>query len=96
MNNEAGVKIGIDKSNKNSIILDVFKKVEKGNILVIGSEGKGPRVSVVQSLENIKKLYPSHSRSKEHRYKSNNWLKLHNMIKRRKPFKKEYIILDEF
>lgn len=41
----------------------------------------------------------THYRSKNHMYKSNNWLKLHHEPMRRKPFKKEVklrLILDEF
>lgn len=40
---------------------------------------------------------PRHMRSYEHKYKSNNWLRMHGMPMRRKPFKKEKsLFIDEF
>ena len=52
-------------------------------------------ITVMQDMSVLKRSY----RSKNHRYKSNNWLKMHGETKRRKPFKKEVnhaLVLDEF
>lgn len=54
--------------------------------------------TITQSLEDLKKCYPNCPlRSYEHKFKPNNWLKLHGKPMRRKPFKREaMMILDEF
>lgn len=54
---------------------------------------------VTQSLSQIGRYKSGtqyHIRSSEHLYKSNNWLKKHHRSMRRKPFKREYLVLDEF
>ena len=54
-------------------------------------------IITIQSLEQLKEHYSNYSqRSYEHKTKSNNWLKLHGKVMRRKPFKQDVIILDEF
>lgn len=54
-------------------------------------------ITITQSLEDLRKCYPNYPlRSYEHKFKSNNWLKLHGKIMRRKPFKRDVMILDEF
>jgi len=53
-------------------------------------------ITVEQNLDMLKHQY--HTRSDNHRFKSNNWLKSHGQPMRRKPFKKEKFIrymLDE-
>lgn len=48
------------------------------------------------SESELKKLKTKfHFRNLNHTYKSNNWLKRHHEPMRRKPFKREYAILDE-
>lgn len=52
-------------------------------------------ITVTQDVSVLRKSY----RSKNHMYKSNNWLKMHGEAMRRKPFKKEVkhvLVLDEF
>lgn len=51
-----------------------------------------------KSLDEIQEPYLKHSRSINHMYKPNNWLKMNGMTMRRKPFKRKYIryMLDEF
>lgn len=54
-------------------------------------------ITVTQNLEDLRKNYSNYPpRSYEHKTKSNNWLKLHGKTMRRKPFKREMMILDEF
>ena len=56
-------------------------------------------IKVTQSLEDLKKCYPNFPpRSSEHKFKANNWLKLHGKAMRRKPFKRKYhiMMIDEF
>lgn len=95
MNNEIGVYVGNEQRSEKPIVFNVFDHNKKQNDYIgIASEGRYFHFN--QSLEDINKLYPRHCRSVEHMFKSNNWLKLHGMRMRRKPFKKEYIVLDEF
>lgn len=47
---------------------------------------------IEQDSEIINRL----SRSYDYKSKSNNWLKFHGRIMRRKPFKRSVMILDEF
>ena len=50
--------------------------------------------TITQDINNLIKYHP---RSPEHKFKSNNGLKLHKRTMRRKPFKREKrLILDEF
>lgn len=52
-------------------------------------------ITVKQDMSVLRKSY----RSKNHMYKSNNWLKIHGETMRRKPFTKEVkrvLVLDEF
>lgn len=51
---------------------------------------------VKQDYKKLLSLNPFQSRILEHMYKSNNWLKRHNLPMRRRPFKKEFMMLDEF
>ena len=56
-------------------------------------------IKITQSLEDLKKCYPNFTpRSSEHKFKANNWLKLHGRTMRRKPFKREnnIMMIDEF
>lgn len=62
-----------------------------------------PYISTIIVHQRITDIFPHYPfnpifRSDEHKYKSNNWLKLHGKSMRRKPFKKEqpFILLDEF
>lgn len=53
---------------------------------------------VTQNLENLKSNFNFPKRSYEHKYKSNNWIKMHGKAMRRKPFKKvnAVVMMDEF
>ena len=54
-------------------------------------------VEVTQSMDDLQKYYPNYRpRGCNHKFKSNNWLKLHGQTMRRKPFKRELVVLDEF
>lgn len=54
-------------------------------------------IKIVQNLEDLKKCYSNFTpRSFEHKFKANNWLKLHGKKMRRKPFKRDYMMIDEF
>lgn len=53
-------------------------------------------VIINQRIEDFAGYPKSHIRSIEHKYESNNWLKQHHLPMRRKPYKREYIIMDEF
>ena len=79
------VKIVADNEMTN-----VYKACKKGELHII---------EVTQSIENLPH-YPFKpiSRSDDHRYKSNNWLKQHGKAMRRKPFKRGGIsyLIDEF
>lgn len=90
--NEIGVYVGNEQRSQKPIVFNVFDR----NNDFFGIAGKGCYFPVSQTLEDINELYPRHCRSVEHMFKSNNWLKLHGMRMRRKPFKKEYMALDEF
>lgn len=46
-------------------------------------------------MEDLKRAYPVDQRNVNHKYKTNNWLKMHKKPMRRKPFKKLYLIMDE-
>ena len=52
---------------------------------------------VTQNLENLKSNFNFPKRSYEHKYKSNNWIKMHGKAMRRKPFKKvnAVVMMDE-
>lgn len=52
-------------------------------------------VMVTQNIEDIKKAYPVWYRGINHKYKTNNWLKMHGEPMRRKPFEREYMFMDE-
>lgn len=51
---------------------------------------------VSQNLHDIQRAYTGSNNSFHHTTKSNNWLKLHHEPMRRKPFKRQCTILDEF
>lgn len=57
-------------------------------------------VTVTQKIEDFLDRYRGSaciiSRNYEHRCMSNNWLRMHKMPMRRKPFKRRFPILDEF
>ena len=53
-------------------------------------------VNIEQDIELLKR-YPTVFRSNNHKFKKNNWLKIHNQPMRRKPYKLEkMMIVDEF
>lgn len=87
MNNEIGVYVGNEHRSEKPIVFNVFDRNGKQNDYNYGVSGEGRCFYVNQSLEDINKLYRRHCRSVEHMFKSNNWLKLHGMKMRRKPFK---------
>lgn len=76
MNNEIGVYIGNEQRSEKPIVFNVFDCNRKQNEFVFAIAGKGRCFHVNQSL-------PRHYRIV---FKSNNWLKLHGMRMRRKPF----------
>ena len=96
MDNENGVYVGNEQRNEKPIVFNVFDHNKRQNDFICGMAGEGRCFHVNQSLEDINKLYLVYCRSVEHMFRSNNWLKLHSMRMRRKPFKKEYMIPDEF
>lgn len=58
-------------------------------------------IIIEQSLNTLRNLYNidrfhEHVRSWDHRTRSNNWLKLHGNPMRRKPFKQDFLLLDEW
>ena len=91
--NEIGVYVGKEQRSQKPIVFNVFDR----NNDFLGIAGKGRNFPVSHTLEDINELYPRHCRSIEHRLKSNNWLKFHKMVMRRKPFKleKKFIMIDE-
>ncbi len=51
---------------------------------------------VISDLGELQKLSKHLKRSNEHKYRANNWLKMHRKPMRRKPYKKEcYFVIDE-
>ena len=77
-------------------LCDVKRVQEQNYVKLSVDDDRGRLFRVSQTLEDIN-LYSRHYRSIEHRLKSNNWLKLHKMVMRRKPFKleKRYMMIDE-
>lgn len=66
--------------------LELFKKFRKHTI---GTQ-------IIDS-ETLQKACKKSRRSINHKYQSNNWLKMHREPMRRKPFKREFPpIIDEF
>ena len=81
-----------DESNVNNLIIG-----RTGGGMSFGFCSKIKLIEALQNLEDLKCCYPNcPPRSYNHKFKSNNWLKLHGEAMRRKPFKRKYGIIDEF
>lgn len=90
-----GVFIGRNETNQKPVLYDIFTHNNK-NSYIVGDVGIGQKFIFNQSLEQLKDMYPISYRSNDHKYKTNNWLKNHGNPTRRRPFKKEILLLDEY
>ena len=60
MDNEIGVYVGNEQRSQKPIVFNVFDLDKKQNNFVCGIAGAECCFHVNQSLEDIKKLYPTH------------------------------------
>ena len=52
--------------------------------------------TVISNVEELQAIFCKLQERSNHKYKANNWLKIHKKPMRRKPFKRKFVILDEY